>query len=199
MGLQYFLKLSCFDMIKVILQGLAAESFCFALSWNMTTGWHTVCQFVHRAGDWRGGSPSQIAGCCPKTAAHCHYCSRTENQGQQRTMKYICLLTATHPQTSAEIQRTSVTQRNYADFFVWWYATVKVLKHYLCRGVFLQSLGQLCASIVHLCWGNPNIRLDVIERNEAMLQAVKPFALKHTLKCSLLISDQVGYYLSWRA
>lgn len=55
----------------LMLQSVATEGFRFALSGNVTTGWRTVCHFVHRAGDWRGGSPSQKAGCCPKSAAHC--------------------------------------------------------------------------------------------------------------------------------
>lgn len=59
------------SLTEVTLQHGATEHFCLALGQNETTGWHTVCQFVHRAGDRRGGSPSQIAGCCPKSAAHC--------------------------------------------------------------------------------------------------------------------------------
>lgn len=189
-------------------QTVATERFRFALSWNVTTGWRRVCHFVHCAGDWRRGLPSQITGCCPKSAAHCHIAPRTENQGQQRTIEsmlycWCCaILCRFQPTLSTNRQwfcRFPVlTQRNCVNFYSLGYATVEILRR-LCRGVFLHSLGQLCAWIVHLCWGNPNIRLDVIERNEAMLQAVKPLALKRALKCSLLISDQVGYYLSWRA
>lgn len=48
--------------------------FCLprAETWPQT-GVECVCHFAHFAGDWWGwgGLPSQITGCCPKSAAHC--------------------------------------------------------------------------------------------------------------------------------
>lgn len=191
-----------------MLQSVATEHFLFALSGNVTTGWRTVCQFVHRAGDWRGGSPSQIAGCCPKSAAHCCTAPGQKIRDSKGQWSAHWMFSWHQPSPVTNKQwfnrfldgslEALITQRKYVNVFIG-YATVKILRHYLYKLVFLHSLGQLCAWIVHLCWGNPNIRLDVIERNEVMLQAVKPFALKCALKCSLLISDQVGYYLSSRA
>lgn len=69
--MHWFFRLSCLSLTKVMSQTVTAERFRLALSWNVTTDWRRVCHFVHCAGDWRGGLPSQITGCCPKSAAHC--------------------------------------------------------------------------------------------------------------------------------
>lgn len=67
-------RLLCLRLTKPMPQTVTAECFCLprAETWPQT-GVECVCHFAHFAGDWWGwgGLPSQITGCCPKSAAHC--------------------------------------------------------------------------------------------------------------------------------
>ena len=74
--------------IKIEQQSVVMRHVRVAQSWNVTTGWRTVCRCVHRAGGWSGGAPLQKAGCCPKSAAQYvspqdrHWGTAKDNKGR---------------------------------------------------------------------------------------------------------------------
>lgn len=143
---------------------LEPVDFHDALSWNLTTGWHAVCQCVHCAGDWRGGSPSQIAGCCPKSATHCRFAGGQKNKNKKirdsEGQQSACFITYSFykPDTVKGINADCL-------FSLW-------------RVFFSHHVFFFFASSLHLSFSN--ICLDIIKRNKSRFRAVKPLALKHS-------------------
>lgn len=130
---KWFFRLSCLSLTKVMPQTLTRECFCFALGWNVTTDWRRVCHFVLCAGDWRGGLPSQITGCCPKSASTLPYRPRTENQGQQRTIE--CMLYSWCNVICYWYQPTLLSHRQ-------WYSGFPVLIQYIRNCVYSMDMLQ---------------------------------------------------------